>query len=342
MRAGLLSAPGTLELVDVPTPVPGPGEVVIRVGAAAICGSDLSAYRGVHTRIRPPTILGHEFAGTVSALGQGVDDIAIGTRVTAEPNFACGQCRGCRRGFPNVCASYRVVGEDVSLPGACAEFVRVQARGVHTLPASISFAEGAVVQPMAIAHRAVDRAQVEPDQTVLILGAGPIGLAAMRLAGRRGARTIVADVLPYRLTIAARLGADVVVDARSEGHRTEILAATGGDGADVTLEIAGGDQLQTWEDALALTARQGRIVIVGSFKRDEAPLPIVSFKFRELDIVGSQGHPDTFRPMLDRIADGTLPAAELITHRLPLERLAEAFTLLSERADGVLKVVIEP
>ena len=143
-------------------------------------------------------------------------------------------------------------------------------------------------------------------------------------------------------TIAARLGADVVVDARSEGHRTEILAATGGDGADVTLEIAGGDQLQTWEDALALTARQGRIVIVGSFKRDEAPLPIVSFKFRELDIVGSQGHPDTFRPTLDRIADGTLPAAELITHRLPLERLAEAFTLLSERADGVLKVVIEP
>lgn len=342
MRAAFLAGVGDVHVVDHPTPVAGPGEVVLRVEAASICGSDLSAFRGVHSRIRAPTILGHEFAGTVAQLGQGVSGIALGTRVAAEPNLGCGVCRFCQHGAPNVCVDYLVVGEDVSRPGACAELVKVPASGLHPLPDHVSSAEGALVQPLAIAYHAVDRGRVVADRTVLIFGAGPIGLGAMLVARERGARTVVVDPLEYRLELATRLGADVIVDpARGALDRT-VLDLTDGYGADVTIEAVGGAQTATFEDACRLTASQGTVVVVGSFKHDAAPLPIVSFKFRELDIVGSQGHPSTFGPTLRSIASGALPAAALITHRLPLERVADGFALLTDRAEGVMKIVIEP
>jgi threonine dehydrogenase-like Zn-dependent dehydrogenase len=341
MRAAFLADVGEVRVIEHPTPQPGPDDVILRVEAAAICGSDLSAFRGVHTRIRPPTILGHEFAGRVAAVGAAVTAVPIGLRVAAEPNIACGRCRFCLRGMPNVCVDYLVVGEDVSRPGACAEYVKVPAAQIHPLPDTMTSAEGAIVQPFAIAHRGVDRGGIKAGQTVLIFGAGPIGLGAMRLARGRGARTIVVDPLAYRRDVARSLGADLVLDADDDLHR-QVLEATDGYGADVTLEVVGGAQVRTFVDACALTARQGRVVVVGSFKQDEAPLPIVSFKFRELEIVGSQGHPGTFAPVLARIADGTLPAARLITHRFPLDRVADGFALLADRADGVMKVVIEP
>jgi L-iditol 2-dehydrogenase len=342
MRAAFLADVGVVRVVDQPTPRPGPEDVILRVDANAICGSDLAAYRGVHSRIRPPTILGHEFAGTVVEFGTAVRSVALGRRVAAEPNIACGVCRYCRRGFPNVCVDYLVIGEDISRPGACAEYVKVPAGQLYPLPDHVSSAEGALVQPFAIAHRGVDRGQVRADQTVLIFGAGPIGLAAMRIARQRGARTIVVDVLPYRLDVARRLGADLVIDPGAQDLHATVLDATDGYGAEVSMEIAGGAQVQTFADACALTARQGRVVVVGSFKHDEAPFPIIRFKFRELDIVGSQGHPSTFGPTLELIADGSLPAAEMITHRFPLDRVADGFALLADRADGVMKVVIEP
>ena len=340
MRAAFLSAPGTVELIDHPTPRPGRGEVLLRVAANSICGSDLSAYRGVHSRIRPPTILGHEFAGTIVEHGPDTGRLTIGTAVAAEPNIACGTCRFCMRGYPNVCVDYLVVGEDVSRPGACAEYVKVPENQCHPLPEGVSAAEGALVQPLAIAHRGVDRAQVAAGETVVVIGAGPIGIAAMRIAAVRGARTIIIDPLPYRLDVARRFGADLAVTP--EEAETAVKDATDGYGAEVSIEAVGGNQTDTFVQACRLTARQGRVVVIGSFKNDEAPLPILSFKFRELDIRGSQGHPGTFGPVLQLIASGQLPARDLITHRLPLDRVAEGFALLADRREDVMKVVIEP
>jgi threonine dehydrogenase-like Zn-dependent dehydrogenase len=340
MRAAFLSAPGKVEVIDHPTPRPGPGEVLLRVGAASICGSDLSAYRGVHSRIRPPTILGHEFAGTIVENGEGTGALPLGTAVAAEPNIACGRCRFCQRGFPNVCVDYLVVGEDVSRPGACAEYVKVPERQCHPLPDGVSLAEGALVQPLAIAHRGVDRSGVTAGETVLVIGGGPIGIAAMRIAASRGARTIVVDPLAYRLDVARRFGADAAVTP--EEAESTVMDATDGYGAEVTIEAAGGAQTETFVQACRLTARQGRVVVIGSFKHDEAPLPILSFKFRELDIRGSQGHPGTFAPVLALIGSGELAARDLITHRLPLDRVAEGMALLADRREDVMKVVIEP
>jgi L-iditol 2-dehydrogenase len=342
MRAALLSAAGEIGLIDHPTPRPGPGEVVLRVEAASICGSDLSAFRGNHSRIKAPTILGHELAGTIAEIGAGVTGVSLGDRVVAEPNIACGVCRYCRRGAPNVCVDYVVVGEDLSRPGACADYVKAQAIGLHALPANVSMAEGALVQPLAIAHHAVDRGRVTEGQSVLILGAGPIGLGAMLVARERGARTIVVDVLEDRLELARRLGADVTIDPSEVDLDAAVLGVTSGDGPDVTIEAVGGAQTTTFESACRLTARQGIVVVVGSFKHDSAPLPVVSFKFRELEVIGSQGHPGTFAPVLRLIASGALPAADLISHRLPLERIGDGFAILADRAERVMKIVIEP
>lgn len=343
MRAAFLAEVGEIQIIDHPRPSAGPGEVVLRVGANSICGSDLSAYRGVHSRIKPPTILGHEFAGTVAETGPDVQGVVIGTRVAVEPNIACGRCRYCNSGFPNICVDYSVIGEETSRAGACAEYVKVPAGQLYPLPDDVTAAEGALVQPLAISYNAVvNKAAVSPGQVVVIFGGGPIGLGSMLISRHRGARTIVVDLLDYRLDMARSLGADVVVNPEREDLPAMVRRETEGYGADVAIEAVGGAQTETLMQACRLTASQGKVIVLGSFKTDGAPIPIVDMKFREVEVIGSQGHPRTFAPTLELIASGELPAAKLITHRFPLDRAAEAFRLLSERADGVMKVVIEP
>jgi L-iditol 2-dehydrogenase len=343
VRAARLVEPGRFELADVPRPALGPGEVLIRVAANSICGSDLSAFRGLHPRIRPPTVLGHEFAGTVAEIGPEVENVTLGMRVCAEPNLACGRCRYCLRGQPNICLDYKVIGEEEALGGACAELVKVPAEQLYHLPDRVSFAEGALVQPLSIAYHAVrDRAEVTEGELALVLGAGPIGLGVMLAAKSFGARTIVADLLDYRLDLARRLGADLVVNSGEQDLGAVVHDQSDGYGVHVAFEAVGGGQSATFEQAVRLTARAGRVVVLGSFVSNAVPFPVVDFKFRELDVRGSQGHPNTFRPTLDLIALGALPAGRLITHRVPLDEIAEAFRLLESKEGGVIKVIIEP
>jgi 2-desacetyl-2-hydroxyethyl bacteriochlorophyllide A dehydrogenase len=343
MQAARLLEPGRIELVDIPRPRPGAGEVLVEVAATSLCGSDLSAYRGLHPRIRPPAVLGHEFAGTVAEIGAEVENVAVGMRVCVEPNLACGSCRYCLRGQPNICLYYKIIGEEEALGGACAEFVKAPADNLYHLPDRVPFEEGALVQPLSIAYHAVrDRAEVADGELALILGAGPIGLGVMLAAKSFGARTIVADPLDYRLELARRLGANVAVNSAAEDLAAVLHDESDGYGAHVAFEAVGGGQTATLEQAVQLTARGGRVVVLGSFASNSVPVPMVDFKFRELDLRGSQGHPQTFRPTLDLIALGALPVRELVSHRFPLDHVAEAFQLLESKADGVMKLVIEP
>lgn len=341
MRAAVLRGPGTIELTDVPEPMPGPGEVVLRVGATAICGSDRNALHLNHPRIKPPAILGHEFSGTISAVGPDVAGLKTGDRVCAEPNVACGQCRYCAVGRTNICTSYHVLGD--GFDGSLATYVKVPARNLYRLPDRISFEEGAVVQPLSISYHAVrDRAEVGEGELVVIVGAGPIGLGAMLAARTFGARTIVADILDYRLDFAKRLGADHVVNTASDDLVQVARDEGEGYGADVAIEAVGGGQEATLGLAVRSVAAGGRVVVMGSFARSEIAFPVVDFKFREVDVRGSQGHPNTFRPVLDLIALGAMPAKDLVTHRFSLEDAPEAFRVLDSREGGVMKVVITP
>jgi threonine dehydrogenase-like Zn-dependent dehydrogenase len=342
MRAAMLSTPFVITMVAQEPPRPGPGEVLLRVRAVSICGTDISAYRGVHPRIKPPSILGHELAGEVVDVGPGTASSFVGEVVCVEPNICCGTCRYCRADLPNVCPSYRVLGESLELPGGFAELVVVPAGQVYRLPEGLPAALGSIVQPLAISYEGViSRAAVEEGEHVLIVGAGPIGLGSLMLAKLRGARVMVTDVVPERLELARQLGAEVTLLA----HDDVCSAArdwTFGNGVDVAVEAVGGAQTETMSLAQRATAPRGRIVVMGAFTDKTFPFAIGDLKNREQTLMGSHGHPRTFAPVLELIAGGRLDAGALVTHRLGLEQSATAFDLLDKRLDGVMKVVVSP
>ncbi len=341
MRASMLTAVGRFETVEVERPTPRPGEVVVRVEAISICGSDLSAYLGRHPRIKPPAVLGHEFSGVIEEAGAGVEARRVGERVAVEPVIGCGNCRACRQGRENICSSYRVIGETADLPGAFAGRVRVAADHAHPLPDGVSFEEGAVVQPLAIGLHAVrDRAVVRPGEVALVVGAGPIGMAAALESQRAGARTIITDVLPYRVRHAARMGIHVAVVR--EDAPDAVRRETDGYGADVVFEAAGGASDDPFQLAVASAASGGRVIALGSFAAPALPLAVNDVKYNEIDIRGSQAHPNSFPDVIGEIAAGELCASGLITHRLLLSDVERAFDLLARHDEEVMKIVLRP
>jgi threonine dehydrogenase-like Zn-dependent dehydrogenase len=343
MHAWRLVEAGRFEPVEVPRPVAGEGEVLVRAEAMSICGSDLGAYLGKHPRIVAPAILGHEFGGVIEEVGPGVTTVRVGDRGAVEPTVSCRVCRYCLRGNENICANYRVIGEDDSLPGAMSGLVRVAADHFHPIPDSIPFEEAALVQPLSIGLHAVrDRARIEPGEQVLIVGAGPIGLAILVAAKQAGARVMITDTLDYRLDQARAMGADVVANPERDDVTAIALRETEGYGVDAAFEAVGGTTEAAFAAAYAATARGGRVVVLGSFKMPTVPLEIGSMKYGEIDIRGSQAHPFSFRDVIASIAAGRTPARDFITHRFPLSDVNAAFTLLAARGERVQKIVLLP
>ena len=230
MKALLLSSYRHLELADLPEPAPGPGEVLIRVAACGICGSDVHGYDGSSGRRIPPLVMGHEAAGIVAAAGVGVTNFAPGDRVTFDSTVHCGECANCRRGDSNLCDRRQVLGVscgDYRRAGAFAEFVAVPARICYRLPADLPFAEAAMLEAVAVAIHAVNLARLQPDTTALVIGAGTIGvltLQALRAAGCE--RVFVTDVDRERLAMARQLGATetLLADAAVQGRLLELSA----------------------------------------------------------------------------------------------------------------------
>ena len=341
MRATVLSGVREFSTVELPEPELGAESVLVRVGAVAICGSDLTGYLGNHPKFSAPAVLGHEFAGTVEAIGADVTAFRVGDRVYVDPTLGCGSCRLCTTDRKNICADYHVMGEGVDLPGGLAGLIAAPQENVHVLDANVSLEAGAIIQPMSVAyHACIDQGQVREGDNVLVFGAGAIGDGILLAAKSVGARVMVVDTLPYRLRVAEELGADVTIDASSENVREIVERETDGFGADVALEAVGGATDEVLNLAIASTGRGGRIVVVG-LKIDEARVPIGQLKWQEQTIVGSQTYHSTTGPIVaQRIADGSLPVERLITHRLPFSRVEDAFALLESRAEDVLKVVL--
>lgn len=342
MRAIRLVEPRRFDLVNIRSPSPGPRDAVVRVEAVAICGSDLAAYLGRHPRLTTPVILGHEFAGVVEKVGAEVTGIEVGTRVAVNPTVGCTRCRYCTQRQENICPSYRVIGENLSLPGAMAGRVRVAADHLHPLPPSISFEEGALVQPLAVGLHAVrDRGLISPGESILIVGAGPIGLSILIAARNAGARVLISDYLSHRLERAVELGASLAIDARSDVAAVA-RRNTGGYGVDASFEAAGGTSGRSFAAAYAATSRGGRVVVVGSFSVPSIPLPVGDLKSGEIDVRGSQAHPAVFGDVIGSIAAGATPARQLISHRLTMSEVGAALRMLAAGRDHVQKVVLVP
>lgn len=342
MKALLLSKYRELEIVEVPTPAVEAGEVLIRVGACGICGSDVHGYDGSSGRRIPPIVMGHEAAGRVAAVGTGVTGLAEGDRVTFDSTIYCGACGFCKRGEVNLCDNRQVLGVscgDYSRAGAFAEYVTVPARVVYKLPDSISFAEAAMLEAVAVAIHAVSLAKVSAESTVLVVGAGTIGvliLQALRACGCK--RVFVSDVDATRLKMAKELGAEDVLFAK-EDTAAQILQRTGGVGVDVALEAVGRNE--TVNAAIASTRKGGTVVLVGNIS-PEVTLPLQKVVTREIRLQGSCASAGEYPEAIALMASGAIQVKPLISAIAPLAEGPQWFERLYAREPNLLKVVLTP
>lgn len=348
MKVLLLSKYRLLEMAEVPTPAAGAGEVLIRVGACGICGSDVHGYDGSSGRRIPPIVMGHEAAGRIAAVGAGVTGLAEGDRVTFDSTIYCGACGYCKRGEVNLCEHRQVLGVscgDYSRAGAFAEFVAVPARVVCKLPESISFAEAAMLEAVAVAIHAVSLAKTgaeiapAPDSIALVVGAGTIGvliLQALRAAGWR--RVFVSDVDATRLKLASELGATDVLLADGD-VTSEILQRTSGVGVDVAMEAVG--RRETVNAAIASVRKGGSVVLVGNIS-PEVTLPLQKVVTWQIRLQGSCASAGEYPEAIALMASGAIRVKPLITAVAPLAEGPQWFERLYAREPNLLKVVLTP
>lgn len=332
MQAVLLTAPQTLEVRDLPPPIPADGEVLVQVHTAGICGTDLHSYHGRNPLLTMPRILGHELSGTVVA-----GPLPRGARVALDPMLTCGHCRPCRLGRRNCCVEMQVLG--VHVDGGFREQIAVPASLCHELPENVSFELGALVEPLTIGANAVLRGDVTAADDVVIQGAGAIGLAALLAARLRGARTIVIDTVASRLEVAKAIGADEAIDASTTDDLAAVLELTGGEGAGVVIDASG--RIEVLRHALDLVAAAG-IVVTLIISPAELSFGATEYLIKkELDVRGSRLNRDLFPSVLESLASGAIDPRPMVTQRFVLAEAPPAFELLSEHPDQALKVLLQ-
>ncbi len=331
-------APG-LTVSTVPKPVAGPGEVLIRVRHAGVCGTDLHIAdwdAWAQGRITPPLVVGHEFAGEVAALGPGVTEFQVGQLVTAEGHIICGHCQACRTGNGHICKNTRIIGVDRD--GAFAEFIAMPATNVMTLD-GIPTEIGAIMDPMGNAFHTVLTAEI-PGSTVFIVGCGPIGCFAVGIARAAGAAKVIAsDVNPNRLALAKKMGAHVVINAAKDDVVRSVLAETGGEGVDVVCEMSGVPA--ALHQAFATIRMGGRVQLLG-IPKGEVPVDFASeIIFKGITLYGVIGRKmyETWHQMRRFLSSGLLDPRPVITHRFPLAKIDDALAAI--RSGDAGKVILE-
>jgi (R,R)-butanediol dehydrogenase/meso-butanediol dehydrogenase/diacetyl reductase len=348
MRAARLHGPRDVRLDDVAEPEAGPGEVKIRVAHNGICGTDLHEYFAGPTAVSDvphrltgavlPQVLGHEFAGVVTTVGDGVHAIRVGDRVCVEPLLGCGECSRCAGGAPEMCDSIASIG--LSAPGGgLAEFTSVPAHRVHPLPDGMTFEQGALIEPMSVAFNGVLRSRVEPGGTAIVFGAGPIGIGAflgLQVVGVRAADIAVVEPSETRRTAIERLGATNTLDPARSDVVGELLAWTQGRGADAVLECSGAAAAFAIAPILAALGR--RVVVIAIYEEPAAFNPGVLLRGAEM--VGSLGYaPGVFGRVIDAMAAGAYPTDGWVDHIALDDLVTDGLEAL--RAGRRMKVLVD-
>ncbi|MCW2948787.1 MAG: Alcohol dehydrogenase GroES domain protein [Actinoallomurus sp.] len=344
MKVARFHSPGDIRIEEAAEPVPGPGDVKIRVRNCSTCGTDVKISKHGHHHIRPPRVMGHEIAGEIAEVGDGVTGWRQGDRVQVIAAIPCGRCEECRRGRMTVCPNQESMGYHYD--GGFAEYTVVPAKvlavdGLNRIPDGLGFAEASVAEPLACVLNGQELARVGEGDDVVIIGAGPIGCLHVRLARSRGAaRVFLADLNTDRLAMSAeRVGPDAAI--HGSDLVDQVLKLTDGRGADVVITAAASGAAQ--EQALQMAARQGRISFFGGLPKDNPVIACDSnlVHYRELTIVGANGSsPQHNKRALELIASGAVPVADLITDRLPLSQVLEGIDIVGRGT--AIKVTIEP
>jgi threonine 3-dehydrogenase len=331
-------APG-LTVTTVPKPSPGPGEVLIAVRHAGVCGTDLHIAdwdAWAQGRLRPPLVVGHEFAGEIVAVGDAVAGLETGQLVTAEGHIVCGHCLQCRTGNGHICKNTRIIGVDRD--GAFAEYIAMPATNVLPLN-GIPTTVGAVMDPMGNAFHTVLTAEI-PGSAVLVVGCGPIGCFAVGIARAAGAAKVIAsDVNATRLALARRMGAHVTVNAATDDVVRAVLDETGGEGADVVCEMSGVPS--ALHQAFAAVRRGGRVQLLGLPKGEVAIDFANEIIFKGITVYGVIGRRmyDTWHQMRRYLTAGLLDPTPVITHQFPLAKIDEALAAI--RSGDAGKIILE-
>jgi 6-hydroxycyclohex-1-ene-1-carbonyl-CoA dehydrogenase len=339
MRAAVFYEPyKKLVVEEVPTPEPGPNEILVKVAACGVCHTDLHYIdHGVPTFKKPPLILGHEASGTVAEVGENVTEFEVGDRVLLPAVLSCGRCSFCRTGRENICQKMVMFGNSVD--GAYAEYVVAPAKDAFHLPEEIPLVEGSIIADAITTpyHAVVNRGRVKPGERVVVFGCGGVGLNAVQIASAVGAFVVGVDIIEERMEWAKKLGAFATVNAKEvERVDKEVRKLTGG-GADVAIEAIGNPKAMG--QAFASLRTGGRLVIVG-YTSERMPLNVGRLMFREIEVIGSLGcRPVDYPKVIELVRSGVIKAKELVTARFPLEEINEAFDAL-RRGEGIRSVIV--
>jgi len=343
MKSLLMSEYNHLEIADLPLPSAGRGEVLVRVEACGICGSDVHGFDGSTGRRIPPIVMGHEAAGTVETIGEGVTKYKNGDRVTFDSTIYCGECQYCKRGQINLCDNREVIGVscgDYRRHGAFAEYVLVPERIMYPLPDDFSFNEAAMLEAVSVAMHGVKVSQLEGGETALVIGAGMIGLLTLQAARAAGCkRVFISDVDATRLELAKQVGADEVLHCSGAELLAEVLRLTGGNGVDVALEAVGRND--TVASAIDCTRKGGKVTLIGNIM-PEVTLPLQKVVVKQLRLQGSCASSGEYPEAIELIAQGKIRVAQLITAVASLEEGPRWFERLHAREPNLMKIILTP
>jgi L-gulonate 5-dehydrogenase len=333
MIAITVERPNALGLMDQPIPVPARGEVLVRVRRAGICGSDIHILHGSNPFAQYPRIIGHEFAGEIAALGADVTGLAEGDRVVVDPVVSCGRCYPCRVGRPNVCANLEVFG--VHRDGGFRDLVPVPARNVVKVSSDLPIPVAALAEPLSIAANVLSRTGIGPQDSVLVYGAGTVGVTVVQVAKLHGARCIVADIDDARLERARAFGADVTVNSRHTPVSDAVCSEHDGLGPSVVIDGAGIPALL--EEACRVASPAGRIGLLG-FSPAPCNISQQDIVKKELTLVGSRLNRRLLPQVIEWLESGRLDPAAMITQTFPARDARAAFELIERDPGSTLKV----
>ncbi len=340
MRAGFIEAPGKAYYIDTAPEqhIINDSDVKIKVEVVGICGSEIHAYHGKHPFRIPPVVSGHEFAGVIVEVGKAVSEYKPGDRVTVEPHYGCGHCAPCKAGKYNICADKTVLGT-AKWSGPLGEYIVAPEKCVVTLPPSASFDEGALIEPLAVGMHAVRQMGVDESKSILVIGAGTIGLGVLLCAKMFSPRLmIIADIVDYNLNIAREMGCQYAINSAAEDLSAYVDKLTDGNGADITFMAFG--NAASAEMAARCTARGGVISEIAMMPNG-TPAPFNLIQNKELSVIGSNMYTkDDFIAVSDAMMNKRIDPAGMITHSFPIERFTEAMELMDKRPEPCVKVLL--
>jgi L-gulonate 5-dehydrogenase len=336
LKAIKVIEPFKVEIVDVPKPeIKKDDDIIVKITSGGICGSDIGIWNGTNSLATYPRLIGHEFGGIVEEVGKAVTKVKVGDKVAVDPVVSCGHCYACTIGRHNVCSTLEVMG--VHRDGGFAEYVKVDENNVHKFNVDFDESLLALVEPYTIGVQINNRAQISKGDKVLIMGSGPIGICAMQVAKRNGAKVMMSDLVKERLDKAKAMGADEVVLVTEENLEERIAAFTDGEGIPVIVDTV--CIPSSFEQSVQLACQGGRIVVIG-LRNQPSDITMADITKKELTIVGSRLNCNCFDEVIAGFEDGSLNPEELKTKEFNYKDIMEALTLIKEHPQEVLKIVL--